>query len=85
MVEKCTSVRFDVADGKEQLKTLIEKVEEMGLKAQRAGIHNSLNPWPTKARVKKGSALHGSAKCKKEAEDKLAIDAWQWLCRYHEL
>ena len=35
MVERRTSVRFDEADGKEQLKTLIEKMEEIGLKAQR--------------------------------------------------
>ena len=73
MVEKLTSVGCDVADGKEQLEALIEKVEEMRLKAQRVDIHNSLNPRLTQAGGKKSNALHGSGKHKKEAADQMVM------------
>ena len=45
MAEKLTSIQYD-GDGRDQLEGLMEKVEEMRMKAQRVDIHNSLNPRP---------------------------------------
>ena len=72
MAEKLTSIGCDVADGKEQLEALIEKVEEMQLKAQRVDIHNSLNPRSTQSGGKKGNVLHGSGKQSKDAKEQMA-------------